>query len=476
MNMSKWTWKQILVVTVVALAVISIARSFLPSSGGKGDAVDLTGQGSGRTTEVKVPEVRQPTKIVRFNGHKVPVGAGPVAVLNPALAKPGGQVGVNGSGFDKGARVDVMLSTGTSPAKATGKGKAKAAATAANKGRVVASARANRDGVVNANFTYPVGVANQGGKQIVTLAQVGSTTKVAKAQLAAQSGVGLMSLSDEVGTPGTQLQVDAEGFAPNEPIRVYWGRISGVPSSMLRADPAGRLSHASLRVGVGAVGQNTVILVGAKSKTTALAPFQLLRQYPMVLTKPFSARANQTINLTGKGFAPNERVLGYFNSPDGTPVMTMRAADNGTIGGVGFKVPYGLFGRQSLVFVGEQSRASTKTGFLAQKYQPSVRTSTWGGLPGTMLNFYAKGFAPNEAVHVFVQGQLVAAFRVNEKGSALAAGTYTIPADAQNKVVFKLVGARSQGAGTATVTVDKSEGKVQLPPQKRYRLPADLKY
>lgn len=473
MNMSKWTWKQILVVTVVALAVISIARSILPSSGGK-DAVDLTGQGSGRTTEVKVPEVRQPTKIVRFNGHKVPVGAGPVAVLNPALAKPGGQVGVNGSGFDKGARVDVMLSTGTSKAKATGKAKAKVSAS--DKGRVVASARANRDGVVNANFTYPVGVANAGGTQTVTLAQVGSPTKVAKAQLSAQSGVGLMSLSDDVGTPGTQLQVDAEGFAPNEAIKVYWGRITGVPSTVLHADPAGRLSHASLRVGVGAVGQNTVILVGAKSKTTALAPFQLLRQYPMVLTKPFAARANQTINLTGKGFAPNERVLGYFNSPQGMPVMTMRAADNGTIGGVGFKVPYGLFGRQSLVFVGEQSRASTKTGFLAQKYMPSVRTSTWGGLPGTMLNFYAKGFAPNEAVHVFVQGDLVAAFRVNEKGSALAAGTYTIPADAQNKVVFKLVGARSQGVGTATVTVDKSEGKVQLPPQKKYRLPADLRY
>lgn len=465
MNMSKWSLKQVLIVTVVALALISVGRSVLPGGGGKG-SVDLTGRGgpgsnsssSEKGTQVEVPEVKKPTKIVQFNGRKVPVGAGPVAVLNPALAKPGGQVGVNASGFDKGARVRVLLSTGKK-----------------NTARVVATGKVNRDGVVNANFTYPVGVANSAGRQTVTVVQDGSTSKVAKADLSAQSGVGLVTLSDEVGQPGTPLTIDAEGFSPSEAVKVYWGRITGTPTTTLRADSAGKIQHATLRVGVGAVGDNTIILVGAKSKTTALAPFQLLRQYPMVLTKPFAARANKTINIVGRGFAPNERVLAYFNNSSGTPVMTMRASDNGTIGGVAFKVPFGLFGRQSLIFTGEQSRASTKAGFAAMPYNPTVRTSTWGGLPGTMLNFYAKGFAANEAVHVYVQGELVAAFRVNSAGSALAAGTYTIPADAQGKVVFKLRGTRSQGVGTATVSVDKSEGKVHLPPQKKYKLPPDLK-
>ncbi|MGW5361616.1 hypothetical protein [Actinopolymorpha pittospori] len=465
MNMSKWSWKQVLIVTVVALALISVGRSVLPGGGGKG-SVDLTGRGgpgsnsSGSTGEqVQVPEVEKPTKIVRFNGKRVPVGEGPVAVLNPALAKPGGQVGVNASGFDKGAKVRVLLTTGKDK----------------NNAKVVATGKVNRFGVVDANFTYPVGLANSGGRQTVTVVQDGGAAKVAKAELSAQAGVGLVTLSDEVGQAGTPLTLDAEGFAPYEAVKVYWGRITGTPSTTLRADSAGKIQHASLRVGVGAIGDNTVILVGTKSKTTALAPFQLLRQYPMVLTKPFAARANSTINIVGKGFAPNERVLAYFGKATGTPVMTMRASDKGTIGGMAFKVPYDLFGRYSLIFVGEQSRASTKAGFQAMPYNPSVRTSTWGGLPGTMLNFYGKGFAANEAVHVYVQGELVAAFRVNAAGTALAAGTYTIPADAQGKLVFKLVGARSKGVGTATVSVDKSEGKVQLPPQKKYKLPPDLK-
>ncbi|HZC25882.1 MAG TPA: hypothetical protein VE287_02595, partial [Actinopolymorphaceae bacterium] len=284
-----------------------------------------------------------------------------------------------------------------------------------------------------------------------------------------------VKLSKGYGPPGTALTVDAQGFLPGEAINVYWGRTTGTPSAVLHADEHGGLLRMPLRVGVGAVGANTLILVGVKSHTQGMAPFQLLRQYPTVLTKPFAARANETINVVGKGFAPNERVLGYFNEIGGTPVMTIQADAGGKIGNVAFKVPYGIKGRQTLIFVGEQSRAATKTGFLAQPYMPVVRTSTWGGLPGTVMNFYAKGFAPNEAVHVFVNGELVSAFRVNEKGSAFAAGSYMIPGDAQGKVFFKLVGARSGGVGTITVKVDKSEGPVKLPKQPKYKLPPDLK-
>jgi hypothetical protein len=448
-------WKRALIVVVAALVVISLGRSLIPLGGAGPSPLNITGGGRTGTT-TKEPPAQEPTKIVQFNGRKVPIGTGPVAVLNPGLARPGGQVGVNGSGFDPGARVNVMLSSG--------KGRA----------TIMATKKANRYGVIDAVFTYPVGAGKSGGKQSVTVAQVGST-KVAKAELVAQAGVGLVELSEEVGKPGTPLTVDAEGFLPNEKVNVFWGRITGQPSQVLQADPDGKLQHESIRVGVGAVGDNTVILIGAKSRTTAMAPFQLLRQYPMVTTKPFSARATETIHVTGKGFAPNERVLGYLGQAGGMPVMTVRADEDGSIGNVAFKVPFDLKGRHSLIFTGEQSRASAKAGFMAQQYMPVVRGSTWGGLPGTVMNFYAKGFAPNEAVHVYVGDELVSAFRVNAKGTAVAAGRYMIPSDAQKSVDFQLIGARSGGVGKLSVKVDKSEGMVQIPKQPKYKLPKKLR-
>src|SRR5690606_40817218 len=70
------------------------------------------------------------------------------------------------------------------------------------------------------------------------------------------------------------------------------------------------------------------------------------------------------------------------------------------------KLPFGLKGEQRLILTGEHSRASTSTGFTVMPYQPSARANTYGGLPGTTLNFYVKGFAPNEAVHVYANRKI----------------------------------------------------------------------
>jgi hypothetical protein len=439
------------------LLLVFLGRSLLPTGDNGRSGVNVTGTGRPGTV-VNEPRDQRPRHIVRFNGRKVPVAEGPIAVLNPGLARPGATVNVNGSGFDPGALVNAMLSVG--------KGKAK----------IMGSDRANRDGVVDIAFKYPIGAADAGGKQRVTLAQHGSKTKIARADLISQSGVAVMKLSKLYGQPGTHLTVDAQGFYPNEKIKVYWGKITGRPSQVLQADEHGTLLREPIDVGVGPVGDNTVILMGMRSKTTAMAPFELLRQYPVVLTKPFAAKATETIHLVGKGFAPNERVLGYLGEPSGMPVIVARADSEGHLNGVGFQVPYRMNGRHSLIFVGEQSRATAKSGFLAQPYTPTVRASTWGGLPGTVLNFYAKGFAPNEAVHVYVDGELVSAFRVNSKGSAAAVGRYMIPSDAQKSVEFKMIGARSGGVGKLSVKVDKSEGHVYIPKQPKYKLPKNLRW
>lgn len=454
---SKWTPKKVLVAVVALVVAFTLGRVLIFGGAGR-DAVDVTGEGG---KGVQTQQQRAP-RTVEVRGGKIRVEGGPVAVLNPGMARPGATVGVNATGFDPGSSVDVLLSTGEK-----------------SKPIRLASGKADRDGAVSTEFTFPVEAATAGGTQTVVVQQANSD-KVAKAELVAQAGVGTAKLSDNVAPPGSTITVDAQGFQPNEKINVYWGGIGGKPAATLQADESGNVSHAPLSVGVGPAGMSSVILVGDKSKVTAVHPFQMLALYPSAAAKPYAAKPADTISITGKGFAPNEQVYVYFDEATGTPAMTMRADARGLIGGESFQVPFGLKGRHTLILTGAESRASVSTGFSVLPYSPVARASTYGGLPGTVLNFYVRDFAPNEAVHVYTgrgpgsQGELVTAFRVDGRGTAAAAGQYVIPSDAQGRLTFTLVGKKSESTATVTVNVEKPEAPVHVPPQPKYTLPPEL--
>jgi len=119
-------------------------------------------------------------------------------------------------------------------------------------------------------------------------------------------------------------------------------------------------------------------------------------------------------------------------------------------------------------------------GFINQPYMPTAQASTYSALPGTSVSFYAKGYAPNEVVLVYLGGnrghggQLVTAFRVDSHGSASAAGSYVVPSGVGPSVGFTLVGHQSGGSARAKLSVGAGAGSVTVPPQPRYTLPPSL--
>lgn len=447
----QWTWKKILLIAVGVLVVGSVGRALLPFD--EEGAVDVTGEGSSEH------EVQQKPQTVTLNGKKVAIGGQPVIVLNPGLVRPGAKVGVTGSGFDPGSVVDVQVAT-----KAGGEGKE------------VIQAKAGKDGTLNTSFTMPMAAGAQTDKRFVRAEQRNSK-KVAETEAILPLGMGFLELTPEVGRPGDSIRIDAQGFTPGEKIKVYWGRMTGEPSARLQADGGGKVGAQTVKVGVGATGKNVMILVGEKSTTVATASFLMLGLYPSVLAKPYGAKATQSINFSGAGFAPGERVLAFAG---GTPLMALQADKRGRFGGANVVMPFGLTGRQSLVFMGEQSRAAATAGFMVLPYSPMGRPSTYAGMPGTSVRFSGSGFAPNEAVHVFTKrtpggsGELVTAFRVNQRGAAAGVGEYMIPSDAKGKLTFTMVGAKSKGTATVAITVE-NDGSVKLPPQPKYNLPPSLR-
>src|SRR5215469_13667108 len=70
-------------------------------------------RGAPAPTNTPMPSLTpSPVPTVTLNGHGVAAGSGPVIVLNPGLVTPGGQVGVQGSGFSPGASVTIWLKAG----------------------------------------------------------------------------------------------------------------------------------------------------------------------------------------------------------------------------------------------------------------------------------------------------------------------------------------------------------------------------
>lgn len=452
----KGRWKSIL---GIAVALVIVWQIFHVVTQGNGKTA---GAGSHRSPASSAAPAPRPTPVptVTLGGHPVAAGGGPVIILNPGMVAPGGHVAIEGSGFTPRAPVTVWLMRSLHSAS----------------GSLVARGKAARNGTLSAGFTMPPALT--GSKATVVAEQSGSTQR-AIAQIVTPGGVGTATIVGKAaGKPGDTVTVSAHGFGHGEKVDVFWGRASGVPVVTLTADSSGSIGRASVPVGVAPVGQTTLVLVGRKTHTTATAPYLMLGLYPGATSHPYAAKAGKAITFTGSGFAPGEQVGIYLNSSTGMPALTTTANGGGGFS-LSFVVPFGLKGSQKLTAIGEQSRASVTSGFLVLPYSPAVQASTYDALPGTNVNFYATGFAPNEVVLVYAggrgsTGQLITAFRVNGKGGAAAAGHYVVPSGVGPGLYFKLIGQKSGGSGTAKITVNQPPQPVTVPTQRPYVLPPSL--
>lgn len=429
-------WKKALAALIAVVILWQLVHVLTHIGGGKTAGASPPGPNN----PARMPSVKPtPVPTVTLNGHGVATGSRPVMVLSPGLVSPGGQVGVDGSGFEPGATVTVWLRT-----SGAGSG-----------GTQEAMGKVSRSGSLNTEFTMPASLGGDGG---TVVAEEGGDA-VATAQLESAAGEGSVSVVGKAaGKPGNSATISASGFGPGEKVRVYWGHVGGVPAATLTADGSGSVGRAQIPVGVAPVGPTTIVLVGQKTRTMAVAAYQMLGLYPVTTPQPYAVLAGKSVSFSGSGFAPGEQVLIYLNASGGTPALSA-SADGGGGFHISFVVPFGLKGGQTLTAIGEESRASVSGGFTVLPYNPSAQASTYSALPGTTISFYANGFAANELVDVYAggnpgdRGQVVTSFRVGSTGSATAAGQYAIPAGTGHAVNFTLVGQHSGGVATAKVSV-----------------------
>ncbi len=476
----------------VVFTLIIVGSVITRSAGPNEVAVDTTGETAGQATppagsasasKPKTPstpgaktqtdakpgpaEPTPPPAVVQVDGRDISVERGPIILLNPSTVRQGSTVGVTGSGFDAGATIDLVLKRQETDG-----------------GDVVTFFQVDKGGTFGGvNFTVPDGLSTGpflvearerkgDGQGFSKVASVSGTVAGAAAQV---------KLGTQVGQPGTVVELSAKGFAPDEKVQAYWNSLGDLSVETLQSDARGNIDRASIRVPFGAVGNNSFIFVGDKSQSPVTVNFLMLSLFPTVELSSYAIKADNPLTFAGKDFGPGERVLVYLNNPNGQPILSAQAGPDGTFpGSSGFIIPFALRGQQTLIFIGEQSKAPTTASFDILPYTPNVQPSTYGGRPGTTVTFYGFGFARTEVVYVYVNrtkdsaGRLVSCFATDNQGNAGAGGQYLIPGSAPaGQLQFTLVGTKSQASTTAAVEVMASEVPVQVPEQQGFTCPLD---
>jgi hypothetical protein len=440
-----WKWASL---ALVGIVVISLAFSVL-NRGGSSQLAKQAPQSTPGAGNTSIPTTTTPS-----------AATGTVLLLNPAIVRQGTSMGVTGTGFDPGAMVDLSIKQ-----QATGPG------------QVVSFVRADRSGFFTGMFAVPVTM--NAGTFFVEARERGST-RMAQARGTLSGGTPQLKLAPQVGKPGDIVTASLHGFSPSETIKVYWNTISGQPVETLQADTGGGIGQAKIQVPFGAPGVNTFLFIGARSQSLVASSFQLLSLYPTARPSSYAIRAGNQLNFSGSGFGPGERVVVFLDNTNTPPVSVIQTSEYGTFAHAGgFDVPFTLKGRQVFIFEGEESGASVAVGWTVEPYMPSAQASTYGGLPGTTVTFYANGFARDEVVHVYTGrtpnngGTMVSCFRTDDRGDAMSAGSYVIPGDAQGKLVFTLAGSKSGGVATTTMSIMAPPFPVQVPPQPPFTCPLD---
>ena len=452
MSRGKLLW-----IGLAGIVAISVLFGIFSQSGGNG-AVNTTGANTSPTTGTTQPSP------VPTNPRATPTApnttAGALLLLNPGVVRQGVSMGVTGSGFDPRITVDLLVKQRKS-----------------DPGQPIGLSRTDKYGNFYGNLTVPQTLSS--GPFFIEARERGGT-RVAQAAGVVAGGAPQLKLSEQVGKPGDMITVSIHGFSPYEKINVFWNTMIGQPFTTLQADSSGGIGQAPVQVPFGAAGVNTFLFVGSKSLSMVAASFDLLSLYPTIKLSSYALRADHQINFSGAGFGPGERVLVYLNNTQGQPMAVVQTTQNGRFANAtGFVIPFSLRGRQTLIFLGEESRASVAVSWTVLPYMPNAQASTYGGLPGTTVSFYASGFARQEVVHVYVGraqnngGNMVSCFQTDDRGNAVAAGSYVVPGNAQGKLAFSLVGAKSAGVATANMSIMAPPSPVQVPVQPAFTCPLD---
>ena len=250
--------------------------------------------------------------------------------------------------------------------------------------------------------------------------------------------------------PLQEVALAGEAFVPGEKVLVYLNEVGGEPVATLQADEEGKLAgDEAFTVPLGLEGENTLIFIGERSLRAAPAEFTVMPLAPALELTTYAVRPGGSVAFSGSGFAKGETLRAYVGEPKpGAEVSIFAAGDDGAFANAGeFALPYKTGGESvTLTVVGDASRTPVQIEMGVIGLEPSADLSAYFAEPASEITFSGYGFGAGEEIAVYVgdaRDGPVARARADKDGSFKGAGPYSVPADAKERLSFRVAGVQS---------------------------------
>lgn len=358
-------------------------------------------------------------------------------ILRPDHGEVGTWVDIDGSGFDEGEQVRFCF-----------------AKESASDGDIIdededvenfeylGSRTANDNGTFDDVYTFKVPDELNDGKDVVKV--VGGTYYVYATDyyfviLAKKSftveGVAAITIDDDEGIVGTEVEITGEGFDNNEDIYVeYDGDEIDIESGDTDTDSDGEF-ECTIIIPESTAGEHTITVIGEDSDLEAEAEFTV---EPEVTISATSGAAGDTVNISGTGFGDEVDVEVLFDNDE---VVTDETDRDGSFY-ASFQVPAIGSGTYD-VDVEDDDGNDASVEFTIATATISINP-TEGNINST-ITVTGTGFKSNTSVTISFDNESVATSTSNEYGGV--SGSFNIPV---------------RGAGTYKVKVSDGTNAAQV--------------
>lgn len=250
------------------------------------------------------------------------------------------------------------------------------------------------DGNGNCSGSVLAADLTQGGAY--TLTGVGYSSGL-KAQTSVTVLPGL-SLSPYTGGQGTSVVLSGDCFAFNDTVHVYWGDTNGTLLGTASAyNGSGNWTLTFTVPPETAAGRYPITVVGSNdSPSTLVTHFYYLAP---TLSIASTVHYDQNLQITVKGFEPDEQVTFSGNGSAGQSIPSITTNANGT-GFSGFYPLNILPGTYQLVAHGSTSGFQASASYTLIQ---GIQLSSTQNSPGSTITVSGGGYQPNEVLHVFSQ-------------------------------------------------------------------------
>ncbi len=256
-----------------------------------------------------------------------------------------------------------------------------------------------------------------------------------------------LSLSPSSGPVRTTVQVTGTGFQPGETVNLYFTSTRTSPIASAVTDSLGRIS-AQITMPEMPAGYRLIAAKGSTSGATASKSFKII---PNMQRSPAGGFEGETIQVQVTGFGPSETVEIRWDSETG-PVLTRLTTSGNGSGSGSFTIPLDS-ARGSHPITGLGTTSTVRAWSAVEVLALDVTVAPAAGSPRQRVTVSGSGFAPNETVDVFWDGNTTPAENATADASGNATVVSSAPLMPTGDHPVKLKGRTSGRQGTARFTV-----------------------